>query len=98
MKLILHVSSSPINRSGVTILGKVDGVVELDEERVEFAIRTIIMTNSAEPMLLVTDIVQLTGLPVVTVELVAGLRYPRNPPLEYTPMAMNCWEARGLRT
>ena len=72
----------------MTISGKLDGVVELDEERVEFASRTIIVTNWAEPMLLITDKVQLTGFPLVTDELVAGSRYPSSPIREYTPIAM----------
>jgi len=97
LKLILNVSPSRMNRSGMIIAGKLDGVVELEEESVEFPSRTIISTNWAEPILLVTDRVQLTGFPLVTDELVAGSRYPRSPIREYTPIAMKGWEALGLR-
>ena len=45
MKLTFEVSPSPTNSSGVMILGRLDGVVELDDERVEFAIRATIITN-----------------------------------------------------
>ncbi len=79
MKPIFEVSPSPTKRSGATISGKVDGVEELEDGKVEFAILAIIITNWAEPISLVTDRVQVSLSPLVTDELVAGTVYPRSP-------------------
>ena len=78
-KLIFEVSPSPTKRSGATISGNVDGAVELEDGKVEFAILAFIITNWAEPILLIKDRVQLSLSPLVTVELVAGAVYPRSP-------------------
>src|SRR5207247_7905123 len=78
-KLKFEVSPSPTKRSGATISGNVDGAVELEDGKVEFAILAFIITNWAEPILLITDRVQLSLSPLVTVELVAGAVYPRSP-------------------